>query len=581
MQTELPPSGTFGHPALRTLLWLKARGAVRAQFRKLRRPTAWIFLLVGLGLVSFWYLSIFSLGSFGRRGPPQPSGALFAASQCMMLLLTAMTVVSAFSHRGLYLPKEEIELCFSAPVRRSDLIRYRLLVNLLRSLLAGLVLGMISALRMPAPGFAFLGAMTAVATIPVVGQAAAILLGGTENQLAKAAQKLPLRGLGVVLALVLVALLGWALYGDDDFLPELSGEFPMSGSPLERLAGHPLARIVLAPFTPWAAAMTARDVASFLPWFGVCLAIWYAAFELTARIPVDFRELSLATSADVARRIQRARRGFVGASAGEAARGRFGRSVPWLFGRGPFGAVAWLKLGQIVRKARGTLLVSALIVVLITTMTTMIVDEAAGANVYVRSLGGAGLLAGVGTLYLCLGLRFDFRADLELMSSIKTWPLPPRRLFLATILPEVALVTALLWTAVLVRAVWTGTLLPDLWLVLALQPLVTFTWAAIDNTVFLFSPVRYNPGQEGALQHIGRSILLLGLRGIVFGLVLGLAAAPITLLVWWGNEAGWSVRAILAGSGAVLAVVLLIASVLLTLAGGTMLRRFDVARDRG
>jgi len=31
----------------------------------------------------------------------------------------------------------------------------------------------------------------------------------------------------------------------------------------------------------------------------------------------------------------------------------------------------------------------------------------------------------------------------------------------------------------------------------------------------------------------------------------------------------------------VLAVVLLIASVLLTLAGGTMLRRFDVARDRG
>ena len=47
----------------------------------------------------------------------------------------------------------------------------------------------------------------------------------------------------------------------------------------------------------------------------------------------------------------------------------------------------------------------------------------------------------VGTLYLCAGLRFDFREDLDAMESLKAWPVRPWRVFLATLLPEVVLVS--------------------------------------------------------------------------------------------------------------------------------------------
>src|SRR6185369_2111841 len=118
--------------------------------------------------------------------------------------------------------------------------------------------------------------------------------------------------------------------------------------------------------------------------------------------------------------------------------------------------------------------------------------------------------------------------------------------------------------------------------IIAFQPLVTFAWVALDNAVYLYAPVRYSPGQEGALQHMGRSLVLMHLRfgllvsvaigaglpaaGAYFGLHLGLGASKAAAL-WTGGSIAW------AG--------LLVADALLVLAGGKMLQRFDVARDRG
>ncbi|MBK7874565.1 MAG: hypothetical protein IPJ77_02235 [Planctomycetes bacterium] len=569
----------FGHPALRKLLVLKFRGGVRAQFRKLRRPVNWIYMLVGLGVFVFWYLSIF-LASLAQRGEAvRDPETIYFGSQAMLFLLTVMTVVGAFNHRGLYLPKEEIELAFSAPLSRSDLVRYRLLVNMLRSVLVGVVFGFLSAMRMPMALAAFLGTLVTISTLTVLGQSMAILLGGAENRLAKAARKLPLRVVATALAVVLALAVGFLVFGENELTEDLFGGFDQgSGTPISRIANIGIVHALLLPFTPWARAITAPDVATFLPWFGVCVALWIAAFELTARIPVDFRELSLATSADVARRLNRVRRGSFGASSAKVDKQALSWQVPWLFGRGPVGAVAWLKLGQIVRKARGTMLTSTLIVVLVTVFFTAALDE----RTFEHAFAGAALLATVGTLYLCMGLRFDFRSDLDLMSSIKTWPLPPWRIFLATILPEVALVSLLLWAAILVRAVWTGTLIPELVCVLAIQPLVTFTWVAVDNAVFLFSPLRYSPGQESALQHMGRSVYLLLLRGLVFGAVFVCAAIPVGLFAFVAKEElDWSWRSIAWIASAILGVVLLATGVALTLLGGVMLRRFDVARDRG
>jgi hypothetical protein len=201
-------------------------------------------------------------------------------------------------------------------------------------------------------------------------------------------------------------------------------------------------------------------------------------------------------------------------------------------------------------------------------------------------LVGAGLLSLVGTLYLCTGLRFDFRQDLEHMELVKSWPLAPSAIFLATILPEVALVSLLLFLGILARAVATGGYHWALFLIVGFQPLATLAWVALDNAVFLYAPVRYTPGQEGALQHMGRSILLMLLRVTLFTVVFFVTAVPIWIVIgiyqWAHSDLfGFSFEGSLAAAAGISWLALCAIDGGLVLLGGRMLRRFDVARDRG
>ena len=256
--------------------------------------------------------------------------------------------------------------------------------------------------------------------------------------------------------------------------------------------------------------------------------------------------------------------------------------APWLFGRGPFGAVAWLKLVSIVRKARGTLLFALCVVGFVTVLFSGILAHGEMASARDGLLIGTGMIVGMGTLYMCTGLRFDFRQDLERMDLIKTWPLHPALLFLANLLPEIVLVYAVLALAVLVRCAILQAFDPWIVAILAFQPLVTLAWVALDNAVFLYAPVRYTPGQEGALQHMGRSLLLTLLRMSLLAAALVIAGGPAGLLVLGLTKFGGLELEAALGIGAVLAWILLAAlDALLVVLGGMVLRRFDVARDRG
>jgi hypothetical protein len=568
----------FGHPALHLLIRLKIRAGIRQQVRRLKRPTGWIFMILGLCLMMLWAGGLLFGNRFARAAPVSEELTAFW-THAGLLLLVVMTVIGSFSHRGLYLPKEEIERCFSSPISRPDLVRYRLLINLLRSIFAGVLFGAMTARRMPVAAFGFVGVMVTMLTLPILGQASALLLGDAENRIAKLSSRLPLKAISVLLAVLLVAATGILVIGGEatsDIATKVRDWLPR-GASIDGLMELPFVKAVLLPLRPWAAMITASDAVTFFAWLSVCAVIWYVGFELTARIPVDFRELSLATSADVAKKLNRVRRGALGASGGSVSKRTLGWNLPWIFGRGGFGAIAWLKLASIVRKARGTLLVSAGVVALVTMMMTVAFDGSTAAEV----VAGAGMLALIGTFYLCAGLRFDFRTDLELMEQIKAWPVRPTLVFLATLLPEVLLVSGALYAGILLRAAFTSEFHPAILAVLALQPLVTLAWVALDNAVFLFSPVRYSPGQEGALQHMGRSVVLMLLRAVLFGIVLIVAGGPAALAYYVVNGSldydatALSIAIVVTWTG------LLAVDGLLLLLGGKMLQRFDVARDKG
>ena len=563
-----------GNPALRRLAWLKLRGTFRRQLRKLRTLSGCLFAGVG-ALISFsWIASlIFGRTAFSRESS-MPEDMLPWA-QLGVTVFGVFTLVTATSLRGVYFPKQDIERLFAAPASRSDLVRFRMLVDLGRTVFGAIVLGLLTFHRMPVPGFGLVGAILTFLTLGVLRQAVSILLGGAQS---RAIRFLNGKGAGFVRILVGIGiwmLIMAAIFGGK-FIGKVFGDVDVVGQGA-LLFETTWAQVLLAPAYPYGRLMTATGGGEFAMWLGVCLLITFALYEGTARMPIDYREHSLETSERINKRLTQIRRGGLfsgGAVSSKTARWR----MPRLFGNGPVGAVSWIKLVSIVRKARGTLLVGLLIVTLVTGGISFVM----GNDPDELSVLGSALIAFLGITYLGGALRFDFRADLDRMVQIKAWPVAPQRVFVGTLVPQVALISVMLGLAIWTRLAVLRLADPISMAIPLVLPFFAFAWLAVDNAVFLFAPVRLVPGQEGSLHHTGRAILLFLLRMIIIGVILGLVAATAAVLFTLGPEelglselqAGW----ISAGVGF---VVLLAFDLLLAWVGGRMLQRFDVARDVG
>lgn len=561
------------HPALRLLGKLKFRGFWRTQLRRVRTPKGALFALLGLGVMSLWFGALL-VGQLieppesARQASSEPMTALF------MLAFVGVTVFGSLSYRGLYIPEEEIDLLLSAPVSRGDVVRYRMLTGFVRTAFGGAVAALFAAGRSPHFVYGFFGVWLYVVTLPVLGQLLSLLAGGTETRLGRLVERLPKKVFGFV-TVALVALLVGALVSGD-FAGRIAPALGFSTEDGSTLTAAPWIGTLLLAVKPWTGIVHATSFADFALWTGCALCVWVLLFELSARLSVDFRELSLSTSADVAKKIARRRRGG-GASSDRVWSTAVGWRIPWIFGRGPFGAIAWRKSSSIVRKAGGTLLLSSIVVAVL----TFGIDAGASTRTLEGLMTSSLLLVVLGSLYLTTGLRFDFREDLERMDVIRAWPLAPWKVFAATLLPEVLLVTGLLCLAILARGLLHQNLHP---LLVTIPPAVgcfVFMWLALDNALFLFMPVRYVPGQDGGLQHTGRAMLMLFARMLLLGFAALGAALPVMLALLarahFAIGDAWIWAFALGGATAVLSVE----SVFAVWLGGRVLARFDVARDRG
>ena len=166
------------------------------------------------------------------------------------------------------------------------------------------------------------------------------------------------------------------------------------------------------------------------------------------------------------------------------------------------------------------------------------------------------------------------------MGSIKAWPLRPWRLFLATILPEVLLVCALVILGILARSAIIGSLSTSTIGVILAVPVVATLWIAVDNAVFLVAPVRFVPGQGNTMHHTGRAMVMVFVRIL---LVAGLGTLCTLAALGVGMAADHSdveplFRALLMAAAVVLILMGSVAGMIGL--GGWALARYDVARER-
>jgi len=558
--------------ALLKLAHFKLRGVFRRALTRLKQPSGLVFAILGGGMVVAWLASILMSSSLVGREALDPV-RVHRGARLGAMLLTFLGASSALSHRGLFLPKEEVERLFSAPLKRSALVRYRLSVSAVRSLFASLLVGLLVARRAPEPAIAFVGVLLGMQAIGVIGQLTALVAGALEKS---ALRRFAWGWFGLLL--VSSALAAGLLItrhmraGQGAALPTRLQDFDLASA-----LNHPVFLGATLPFEPWARVVSATSWGAAWPWIGVAVLSWLLLWELCARVPVDFRELSLETSASISERIRRQRSLGGGASGARLDPGSAARRVPWLFGRGPARAIAWRKLTGILRRARGTLFVSLAVLLLLSVLGSAVLDEGGARG----ALSGALLLSVMGTVYLSGGLRFDFREELDRMEQHKGWPLRPSRVFAATLLPQVLLISCLLLIAVGVLCGVARRWHPALYVILPQVPLFVATWTAIDNALFLVAPVRSLPGQEGVLHNAGRSMVLMLVR-LLFLALLGVAGAAVTLPSAYALKlySGLGERAIWATLGVEVALLFLGGLALLVFLGGRALARFDVARDR-
>lgn len=591
-------------PALARLLVLKLRGRWRAALRRLRTPKGCAFGLVGGALFALWVLALV-LRLTGGGGARVSSSAALAPSDGVALAQVAIALYALFavtanlSWRGLYLPRAEVERLFAAPVSRRALVRYRLLGMAVPSTFVAVLVGVMAAARVPAPWAGFCGGVLVVATATVLGQGAALLAAHEGGAIGRLVQRVPGGLPRIVGALGLAAVLLLLMFGEE-LLPARSRVIERHGAVIDidfegvlgrgggrelglegitvrggegalgrfaLVARHPVARVLTAPAYPLATAVAAPTFLAALPWLALSLMLALLCFELVVRLPIDYREASLSTSRDVERRLARLRRGQFGAAAGDG-RTLVGWRVPWVFGTSPFAAVLWLKSATILRQGRGTLAIAS-----ITTAIGVLV----GVTLLPEPGVGTASLVVMGVAYLASGLRFDFRAELDRMQSLRAWPLAAWQVFVAVVLPVTLLVACFVCIVLGVRGIVLGDLSFEVLGAMCATPLVAFLWVALDNAVFLLFPVRFVPGMGGALQHSGRALLMVLLRLVLLA-VAGTAALGMGMLA---NAVGvWLDLgpAVVVGATVSAAALTLVGfAALLAAVGGHALRRFDPA----
>lgn len=546
------------HPGLRALARLQRRAWRRRVLRGLRSPRGLLSALLVLGLLGVW------VGGAFLQAPlfdgSTEAGLRRQLAGVMLSALLLIAVVNGIAHRGVYLPPEELERLLSAPVPRADLVRYRLSRMLVRGLPFAAILGALLARNMPSPAHAWAPAALAILLIPIVAQLLALALAVSDGLASRLAARVPR---GLLRLLLLPVLIGIPLA-----LTEARELFPagaLDGERVRQLLEHPLVRwgtLPLAPFT-WAMAATTSMAAALRT--SVCLGVLVVLYQLTVRLPIDFREVSIETSRDLAQRIARVRSGSGGVAAMGADSGAARRRMGWWAGRGPFGALVWLRSTELLRRAGRVVYVALLQLALAVFLGTVLVQDHAG---------GAVLVLALSTYHLSTTIRADLRADLDRMQEVKAWPLPASQVFLASVLPGALVAGLLVSGALVLRGALAGGV-RELDLVLAAAaPVLALVWGCVENLSFLVAPVRFTPGEVGTLQSMGR-VMLHSLANLA---VVGLVVAPaVGVSLGTARLLGEGALAQLAGLGAACAFALGLVGAL-SLLGGRALRRLDPSR---
>jgi hypothetical protein len=527
------------HPALLKLIRFQIRGWVRRQLGggSVRRT---VFTIVGLAGFALW---ITSLALTSTLQPVRTPEETLATLPLYLTALALLPVLFSGEDRALAFTPAEVDFLFPGPFSRRALVLYKLVKLVLASALSGLIFGMVFKSFAGSLANAVLGAVLVLTFVNLLATLLALVRDVVTERWYRLARWTAMAGIAAA-----AGAIAWMVR---------TGNIPTAAA-VERVAGSDTGRVVLAPARVFAHVIAEPTLLGATPWVLVCLGMIGAAGGAVLAMDGRYLEAAVEASRRWHERLSRAQRGITLVS-GRPTR-RF--ALPELGVFGPARAIVRRHLITAVRGSRGWLLAALFAAVYGYLMTRMSGMNAAGPATLVP---GAVLIS----VFLPQVLRFDFRADLEHMDTLKALPLRPGAVAIAEIAVPTAMLVMMSWIVAAAAGAFAG--LPWRTAVMAGAGAVPVAAAlmALENLVFLLVPTRTHH-QAGAVFSGRRAIMVLARMACMF--IGGGTVAAFGGIAWVLTRSPGAVFAVcwIATGGIAAALVWAVAAVY---------QRFDISRD--
>jgi ABC-2 type transport system permease protein len=487
-------------PALWLLIGLRNRARLRRIARDLKTLRGASVYVFGVGITASLLVPLLHGDLAQNRQDPE---SLLRIWQSGLLTIVLVGQIKALGERAIYFAPTEVDFLFPAPFSRRELLAYRVISSLSGILMTALVF---SLALIPVGGVwpaVLIGAFLSFLMINLLSMCLAIVRETLEEQAFSAARRV---ALFLVLAII-AASIGYGLHAEaaQGAVAVLRVTYASWGM-----------RSLLAPFLPFARVVTATSInGATIGWAVLCLLINGGLFAALMRLDANYLETAAEVSRRLYSRVQRVRAGRLQFSARTVHYG-----LPLLPRLRGAGTVAWW---QLTTALRGLHMLAELAVLVLVVSGGVYLTSRAIEGTGAEDLVLLGYLAFWTTVVISYLLRFDFRAGVEHIPSLKALPLPSWAICLGQLVTPVLITTLfqLLFAAVPLRS---GNHLPLVLTAVFAVPINT-VWYAVENISFLLYPIGLGGRGPGDFQFIGRQMLLLFARLLAFALTVAVAAA--------------------------------------------------------
>jgi hypothetical protein len=536
-------------PVLIKLLKFKFRGALRRSFRGMKSVRGMVFFVLGMAaLVMGFGPQIVIL--FIQPHKPDPE-MLRDVLPLALFGLTMMSLLGGTRMEGICFTPAEVDMLFSGPFKRRDLLLYKIVAGLAGALFSSLFISLVLLRYASLWISAFTGALLAIVFIQFLS-IFLMLLGQTMGQHFYTRTRKAV--LVVFLGLAAVAVARWQpTFLEQGFTKAAHGLRESALGywvflPLEPLVRTIAAERIFPDMLGWALAATAMDL--------VLLA-------MIVRMDVNFLESSIGASQKRYALLQQRRQGRMVFKPKMSWRLP---PFPWLWGAGP---IAWRQLTTALRGLHG--LLPFFFVIMMCSVVPMFI-QTMKSSVATGLMGGMIGQVGLITMLMTRMVSFDFRGDLDGMDWLKSLPLRPTAIVLGQLITPILLLTGVQYLFLLTAMVFTPGSREILVVALLFAPLFNVLVLGVDNLLFLLFPSRIVSSTPGDFQHIGRTMLEMFVKMIVLFCVCGLSAA-LGWLGYWLTGNSWPVALSIAWT------ILLISGLTLIPLIAWAYEKFDVSLD--